>query len=46
MKQLVQSLKNEGTILIDSEIPQVSKGKVLINTIVLFQKKKIKKEIN
>ena len=33
MKQLVQSLKNEGTILIDSEIPQVSKGKVLIKTI-------------
>ncbi len=33
MKQLVQSLKNEGTILIDSEIPTVSKGKILIKTI-------------
>ena len=33
MKQLVQSLKNEGTILIDSEIPKVSKGKLLIKTI-------------
>ena len=33
MKQLVQSLKNEGTILIDSEIPKVSRGKLLIKTI-------------
>ena len=33
MKQLVQSLNNEGTILIDSEIPQVSEGKLLIKTI-------------
>ncbi len=33
MKQLVQSLKNEGTILIESDIPKVSSGKILIKTI-------------
>ena len=33
MKQLVQSLKNEGTILVDSDIPKVSDGKLLIRTV-------------
>ena len=33
MKQLVQSLKNEGTILIESDTPRVSSGKILIKTI-------------
>ena len=33
MKQLVQSLNNEGTILIESDIPKVSEGKILIKSI-------------